>query len=221
VRAQTAHQIEGLSLRPLPGQGQRVVGHALLDGRPHLRRRPEETIRRHRATNALVRAAEVVGLDKQRDPTLAVVEVRKHRPREKLLPQRLPESLDLSQGLRVVRAALDVTDTLAMELGLEVGVPTPGDVLASLIRQDLTWSAVLGNPTSQSFKHERRTLVMRHHQRHEVPRVVVHEGGHVQTLVPPQKKREDVRLPELIRLRALESILGWTRLGRGLLYRLQ
>jgi hypothetical protein len=57
-----------------------------------------------------------------------------------------------------------------------------------------------------------------HHQRYDVPRVVVHEGGHVQPLVPPQQKREDVRLPELIRFRAFETMRRRTRLSRDLGY---
>jgi hypothetical protein len=197
------------------------VGHSLLDRVPHLRCGPEEAIRRDHSADALVRTAEVVGLDKQRDAALAILEVRKDRPRDEFLPQRLPEALDLAQGLRMVRPTLDVTDPLTMELGLEIGVPTPRHVLTSLVREDLTRGAVLRNPARQCFEDQRRALVMRHHQRHEVPRVVVHEGRHVQTLMPPQEKREDVRLPKLVRLRSLESVLGWTWLGRRLLYRLQ
>jgi hypothetical protein len=166
-------------------------------------------------------SAEVVGLDEERDAALAILEVRKDRPREKLFPQRLPESLDLSQGLRMVRPALDVTDALTMKLRLEIGVTAPRDVLAPLVRQHLSRSAVLRNPPRQRLQDQRRPLVMRHHQRHEVPRVVVHESGHVKTLMPPQEKREDVRLPELVRLRSLESVLGRTRLGHRLLYCLQ
>jgi hypothetical protein len=168
-----------------------------------------------------VRTPEVVGLHEERDPTLAILEVGKDRPREKLLPQRLPETLDLPQRLGMVRPALDVPDPLAAQLLLEVRVPAPGHVLAPLVRQHLARRPVLGNPPRQRLQYQRRALVVRHHQGHQVPRVVVHEGGHVQTLMPPQEKREDVRLPELIRLRALESMLGRTRLGHCLGYFLQ
>jgi hypothetical protein len=197
------------------------MGHALLDRVPDLRSGPEESVRRHRTRNPLVRPTEVVGLHEERDPTLAILEVREDRPRQKLLPQRLPEALDLAQGLRMVGPALDVTDALTVELGLEVGVPAPRHVLASLVGQHLAWGAVLRDPPRQRFQDQRGPLVMRHHQRHEVARVVVHEGGHVQTVMAPQQKREDVRLPELVRLCALESVLRWTRLGHRLRYRLQ
>jgi hypothetical protein len=197
------------------------VGHPLLDGRPHLRRGPEEAVRRHRPPDPLVRTPEVVGLHEEPDPPLAILEVGKNRPREKLLPQRLPETLDLPQCLRMVRPALDVPNALPTQLLLEVRVPAPGHVLTALIGQHLPRRAVLGNAPRQRFQHQRRALVVRHHQGHQVARVVVHEGGHVQTLMPPQQKREDVGLPELVRLRALESMLGGTWLGGSLGYRLQ
>ena len=215
---QTAHEVEGLSLRLLLRQRKRVVRHSLLDRLPHLRRGTEESIRRHRTPDPLVRTPEVVGLDEEGDAALAIVEVREDRPREKLLPQGLPEALDLAQGLRVVRPALDVPDALTAQLLLEVGVATPRHVLTPLVREDLPWRAVLRDPSRQRFQHQGRPLVVRQHQRHKVARVVVHEGRHVEAVMPPEEKRENVRLPELIRLRAFEAVLEWTRLGRSLGY---
>ena len=63
--------------------------------------------------------------------------------------------------------------------------------------------------------------MVRHHQRHDVARAVVHEGGDVQALMAAQEEGEDVRLPELVRLRALEAMLGWTRLGHFRRYAFQ
>ncbi len=62
---------------------------------------------------------------------------------------------------------------------------------------------------------------MRHHQRHQVARVVVHEGGDVEPLVTPQQEGEDVRLPQLIRLGALKAVLRRTWLGCRLGYSLE
>jgi hypothetical protein len=47
--------------------------------------------------------------------------------------------------------------------------------------------------------------MVRHRVPHHEARVVVHEARKVEALVPPQEKREDVGLPELIRLRSLEA----------------
>jgi hypothetical protein len=160
-----------------------------------------------------MRPAEVIGLDEERHPPLAVLEVRKHGAREKLVPERLPEALDLSERLRVVRPALDVMDALAPELALEVGRAPPSHVLPPLVREHLARRSVLRNAARQGLEHQRRALMMRDHKRHDVARVVVHEGGHVQALVTPQQEGEDVRLPELVRLRALEALLAWTWFG--------
>jgi len=108
--AQSANQIEGLSRGLLTRQAHRVVRDALFDRGTHVRSRPEESVRRHKPTQRLVRPLEVVGVDEQLDPSCAIGEVGEHRAREKLVPQRLPEALDLAQGLRVLRPALDVLD---------------------------------------------------------------------------------------------------------------
>jgi hypothetical protein len=221
VPAQAAHQVEGLPLGTFPGQGQGVRRHALLDRVPDLRRGPEEAVRGHRAPDALVWTPEVVGLHEKPDPPLTVLEIREDGAGQKLLPQRLPEALDLPQGLRVVRPALDVPDALAMKLGLEVGVPAPRHVLPALVGQDLTRRAVLCDPTRQRLQDQRSLLVVRHQQRDQIARVVVHESGDVQPVMATEQEREDVRLPELVRLRALEPVLGRTRFGDRLRYRLQ
>jgi hypothetical protein len=219
--SEAAHQVEGLPPRLLLGQGQGVLGHALFDHRPHVRRRPEETIRGYGRLDALVRTAEVVGLDEEGHAPLAVLEVGENRPRQKLVPERLPEAFDLAQGLRVVRTALDVVDPLALELRLEVGVAAPGRVLPALIGQHLPRRTVLGDSPREGLHHQRGALMMRNHQRHHVPRAVVHEGGDVEPLMPSQQECEDVRLPELVRFRALEAMLGRTRLGDLRRYALQ
>ncbi|HUE27241.1 MAG TPA: hypothetical protein VMP89_10750, partial [Solirubrobacteraceae bacterium] len=63
-----------------------------------------------------MRTLEVVRVHEEPEPPLAVGEVRKHRSAQKLLPKRLPESLHLSERLRVLRTALDVPDALATKL---------------------------------------------------------------------------------------------------------
>lgn len=140
---EAAHQVEGLAPRLLLGQSEGIFGHALFDHRPYVRRRPEETVRGHRPSDPLVRATEVVGLDEEGHAPLAVLEVGKDRPRQKLVPQRLPEALDLAQGLRMVRTTLDVVDALTPELGLEVGVAAPGRVLTTLVGEHFARRPVL------------------------------------------------------------------------------
>jgi hypothetical protein len=154
-----------------------------------------------------VRALEVVVLNKERRAPLAVVEVGKHGAGEKLLPHRLPEALDLAAALRMVRPALDVADALAAKLFLESCLASPSGVLAPLVGQDLARGAIVGNPPRERLEHQRAPLVVRHHQAHEVARVIIQERRHVHPLVAPKEERKEVRLPKLVGLGALKAPL--------------
>ncbi|HZS68712.1 MAG TPA: hypothetical protein VFA72_16485 [Burkholderiales bacterium] len=152
-------------------------------------------------------------LNEERRSALAIVEVGEDRAREELLPDRLPEALDLAAGLRMVRPALDVPDAVATKLLFEPGLTTPGGVLAPLVGQDLARCPVVSDAAGQGFQHERAPLVVRHHQAHEVARMVIQERRDVDALMAPEQEREEVRLPELIGLRALEAAISRLRLG--------
>ena len=110
--AQAPDEVEGFARWLLARQAHLVVGDTLLDHRPHVRGRTEEAVRGYEALERLVRTLEVVRVDEVRDAPVAIGEVRKHRARQKLVPQRLPEALDLSERLRVLRPALDVPDAV-------------------------------------------------------------------------------------------------------------
>ncbi len=210
--AQPAHQVEGLARRLLARESERVRGHRRLDRGSHLRRRAEEAIGGRHALEPLVRTLEVVVLHEERRAPLAIVEVGEYRARQELLPHRLPEALDLAAGLRVVRSALHVRDAVALELLLEGGGTPPGRVLPPLVGQDLARGSEVCDAARERLHHERALLVMRHHQAHQVARVIVHEGRHVDALVAAQQEREEIRLPQLVGLGALEALL----LGPGL-----
>lgn len=166
-----------------------------LDGRTHRGGGTEEPIRRRQPLQRLVRALEVVVLHEQSHPSLTVLEVSEHGARQKLLPHRLPEPLDLAAGLRVMRAALHVCDPLSAQLPLELRRAAPGGVLPALIGQNLARRAILGNAARQRLQHQCAPLVVRHRQAHQVTRVIVEERCDIHPLVPTQQKGEQVRLP--------------------------
>ena len=183
-----------------------------LDGISDLGSRTEEPVRRGEPFQGLVGPLEVVVLDEQGNAPLTVIEVGEHRAGEELLPQGLPEALDLAAGLRMMRTALHMVDALAAELFLEPGHAPPGGVLPALVGQDLPRHPVVGDTPSQGFHHELAPLMVGHDEAHQIPGVVVQEGRHVHPLVLPQQEREQVRLPELIRFSPFEAL----RLGLGL-----
>lgn len=152
-----------------------------------------------------MRPLEVVAVDVQREPTRAVREVREHRPRQELVPQRLPEPLDLPQRLRVLRPALHVPDAVAPQLALEIRLAAPGRVLPTLVGEDLGRISERRKPAIERLHHELRLLMVRERVRDDETRVVVHERHEVQPLVTPEQEREQIRLPHLVRRRALEA----------------
>lgn len=202
--AEATDQIEGLLRRFLLREPQRVLLHLRFDRGPHVSRSAKEAVRGHGAVDALMRPLEIVVLHEQRDALLAILEVCEHRLAQELLPQRLPEPLDLPERLRMLRSTLAVADAASTEKLLELGLAAPGGILPALVGQDLARLAVLGDATLQSLDHQARLLVVRHRPRHQVARVVVHECDDVHAVIATQLEREQVGLPELIWLRALE-----------------
>lgn len=205
--AEPADEIERFVWRLLLCEPQRVRGDLRLDCGTHVSSGAEEAISGHEPVDALVRSLKVVVLDVERDATLAVGEVGEHRLAQELAPEALPEPLDLAERLRMLRSALDVRDAMTTEEMLEVRRASPRRVLTPLVREHLAWLAILGDSTLDGLEDERRLLVMRDRPRHQIPRVVVEKRRNVHALIPPKLEREDVALPELIRLGTLESPL--------------
>jgi hypothetical protein len=203
--AEPAHQIEGLLGRLLASESQRVGLDRLLHRVAHLLRRAEESVGGHEARQRLVGPVEVVVVDEEREPSLAIAVVRKDRAREKLVPQRLPEALDLAQRLRMLRAALHVADAVATQQLLEGRLAPPRGVLSTLVGEHLVGRAVAGERPLERLEHQLRLLMVRQRVSDDVARVVVHEAHEIQPLVPAQQKREEVRLPHLIRQRSFEA----------------
>jgi hypothetical protein len=187
---------------------QRVRGHLRLDRGAHVGRCAKESVGRYKTIEALVRPLEVVVLHVEREPTLTIREVGEDGLAQKLLPQRLPEALDLAERLRMLRPALHVRDSVAAEQMLEVGCTAPGGVLPSLVGQHLLGVSVLRDAAFDRLDDEIRLLVVRNRPRHEISRVVIHEGGDVQPLMAAELECKDVALPELIRLGSLEAAFG-------------
>ena len=105
-----------------------------------------------------------------------------------------------------MRAALHVVDPLTLELRLKLRRAAPRGVLPTLVGQDLPRRTAIGDPARERLEHERASLVMGHRQAHEVARLIVEECRDVDALVLAQEEREEVRLPELIGLGALEAV---------------
>jgi hypothetical protein len=106
----------------------------------------------------------------------------------------------------MVRAALDVLDPVASQLRLELRRAAPRRVLAPLVGQNLPWRSILRNAARQRFQHQSAALMVGHRQAHEITRVIIEKRRDIDPFVPPQQEREQIRLPQLVRLSALEAL---------------
>ena len=202
--AELPDDVERLARLLLEREPQRVRRDLLLDRLPHVRRGTEEAVGGYEAIECLVRSLEVVVREVVLEPSLRVDEVREHGAAQELVPQRLPEPLHLAERLRMLRPAADVRDAVARERLLELRLPPPHRVLAAVVGQHLRRLSVRRDASLERLHHQRRLLVMRDRVADDEPAVVVHEHAEVQPLLAPLQEREDVRLPQLIRGRALE-----------------
>jgi hypothetical protein len=202
--SELSDDVEGFSRWLLECEPEFVRLHRTFDLGTHVRGSLEEAVRRYEPVERLVRPLEVVVANEVLEPVLRVDDVREHCAPEKLVPQRLPESLDLAKRLRMLRPTTDVLHAHAGQKFLELGLAAPHRVLPPVVRQHLGRRTVRGDGTFECLHHQRRLLVMREGLTHDESAVVVHEHAHVQPLCAPQPKREDVRLPQLVRCRALE-----------------
>jgi hypothetical protein len=181
--AETAHEIKRFARRLLVREAHRVVRDLLLDDRAHLRRGAKESVGRHEARERLVRSLKVVRLHEEVHASHAVGEIRKDGLRQKLVPERFPEALNLAERLRVLRAAFHVLDAFAAQLFFEFRRAAPRRVLATLVRQNLAWRAVVFESALERVHHELALLMMRERVRHDEARVVVHEAREIEALV--------------------------------------
>jgi hypothetical protein len=94
--AHTAHHVEGALGLPTQGELQDVLLDAALDDLAEFLRDAEEAIRRAEPLQALVGAPVVVVLHPQPDPLTSRIEAVELGALQKLLPDGLPEALDLA-----------------------------------------------------------------------------------------------------------------------------
>jgi hypothetical protein len=139
-----------------------------------------------------VRSLEVVAFDEKPKSPLAIGEVCEDRAAEKLVPQCLPEALDLAERLRMLWPALDVPDPILPKPLLEERLAAPRRVLSPLVGQDLLRHTESCDPSLECLQDQRALLVVRQDEAHEEARVVVHEGRQIKPLVASQQKCEDV-----------------------------
>jgi hypothetical protein len=97
----------------------------------------EKPVRRHQAADPLVRAVVVIVGDEVRQALARFFQVLRLYAAPEFFLHRLPETLALAHGLRVVAACYDVADALLDKQLLKAAFSPPCEVLASLVGQHL------------------------------------------------------------------------------------
>ncbi len=110
--AEPADHVKGLLGLTAQRQLLDVVSDAALDHSAQFFRDGEEPVGREQPLQRLVRTFVVVVFDPQPHPFAGLLETVKLRPHQKVLPDRLPEPLDLAQRHGVMGRAADVVDAV-------------------------------------------------------------------------------------------------------------
>ena len=189
---------------PPERQLQHVLLDAALDDLPQLLGDGEEAIGGTQPLQGLVGPAVVVVLHPEPDPRGGRVEALELGAGQELLPDRLPEALDLAQGHGVMGPALQVVHAILPQLRLEPRGPAPARVLPALIGEHLLRDAVLCHRPAVDLQDVLRRLAAEDVQSHHVAGVIVEEADEVGVLAA-QPEGEDVGLPELVGRGALEE----------------
>jgi len=153
-----------------------------------------------------MRPPKVVILDPQLCAVLHVLEPVEQCPGEKLLLDRLPEPLDLSLRLRVVRLRPDVPDLHPDHFLVELRMTPPTRVLPTVVRQYFRRRFVLCHPTAEHLKNVVRLLRHVQPEAGDEPGEVINEPYQIHTLFLPRDDT-DVRLPHQVRTLDIGTIL--------------
>jgi len=180
--AQPPHHVEGAPGFPAERELQHVLLDTALDHLPQLLRDGKEAIRRAEALQGLVGAAVVVVLHPESDPLAGRLEALELRALQELLPDRLPEALDLAQGHGVMGPALQVVHPILAELRLEPRGPAPTRVLPALVGEQLLRDAVLRHRPAVDLQDVLRRLAAEDVQPHHVAGVIVEKADEVGVL---------------------------------------
>ena len=215
-----ADHVEGRFGLTAQRQLQQVFLDAGLDGFTQLGGDFEKTIRWTEAFNALVRPFVVVITDPKSDAFASRFEALELGAREELLPDGLPEPLDLAQRHRMVRPGLEVVRAVLLHLGLETGGAAPIDILPAIVREHLFRRLIFTGRHAKDLQHVLGGVAAKQVAPDDEARVVIHEGDEV-GVTAAQPEGEDVRLPHLIGGRPLEETRPHQvarRLGASLLH---
>jgi hypothetical protein len=191
------HHVKGLTRFAPQGCFEYIFLDSRFQGRLHRVVDFKEAVRWTQSADTLVRSAVIVVFYPQRDSLPGFHKVLKLCPVQKLLQDALPEALNLAQGHRVMRLTAQVMDLIFFQFTLELGLATPGCILAPVVGEHFLWAAVVANRSAIGFQHRLTGLASIKLQSHDVARVIIQVANQVHRL-PIHPEAHDITLPELV-----------------------
>lgn len=110
---------------------------------------------------------------------------------------RLPESLDLTQGHGMMRLGPDMPDPVFFQFLLKPRRSPPVDILAAVVRQHLLRDPILRHGNPEDFKDMLRRLAAIHSHTGDIPGIIINVSDQI-GCTTAQAKRMDIALPHLI-----------------------
>jgi hypothetical protein len=141
------------------------------------------------------------------EPLLGLLERVELGPGQELLFERLPQTFDLPQRLRMLGTGEDVVNVVFGQFLLELGLPAPIGVLPPVVGQQFLRNPVGSDGPPIGLDDVFRALAPIEPQSCYEPRIVIDEPDDIDGLVL-QSEHRDVALPELIGLAVFEAPVG-------------
>jgi hypothetical protein len=193
--AQLAQKIKRRLRLLAQGKPERVLLASLPCGFLDVLGQAVEAVRRTGASDALMRALVVVIGNPVSQSLACIRKGSKNGFLQKLLPDCLPEPLDLTQGHRMTGCAPHMADPLALQNLLEPCLAPPCSKLPAVVRQDLSGRAPLTYGSLDHFQDSIGRLLPEKPVPNDVARVIVNDPHQVDRIHPLELEGEDVDLP--------------------------
>jgi hypothetical protein len=159
-------------------------------------RQPIEPVGRAPAPDPLVRSLVIVIGYPVGDTLAGIGKGGKEGFGYELLPDRLPEPLDLPECHGMTWCTADMADALPLEHLLKPCLPPPGSKLPPVVRQDLSGGSPLADGSLDHLKHCFSRLLPEQPMPHDIAGVIVDDAHQVDRIHPFELIGEDIDLPQ-------------------------
>ena len=204
-----AHHIKRIDRTSPKGQFQDILLNAFLQRLFQIVGNLEKSIGGTQAADALVGPFMIVIRNPKMGPRYRLFETVELSPLEKLVLDRLPETLNFTERHWMMRARPDVLHTVLFHLFFKTGLAPPVRVLTSIVGEHLFGNTVFGDAAAVGLQNMGRGLAAIQPQGGNVTAVVIHEADQI-GVATCQPEGHDVALPQLVGTGPFEEPgLGW------------